>query len=99
MKADKDVDGLLSIFVDELTTIVCTTAAGTLRAPLRRRAGRGPRASWARIGFGSRRPWLSRGLRVVALADDVGPGAEEKIAGSVIAAGQARALLVREEQS
>ena len=35
----------------------------------------------------------------VALADEAGAGAGVLIAGSVIAAGQARALLVREEQS
>jgi len=98
MMADKDVDGLLSIFADEMTTIVCTTVAGTSRAL-------SPEALADRASgiFGEDRVRVASGLSdaieaAVALADEAGPGAGVLVAGSVIAAGQARALLVREER-
>ncbi|MFN8120164.1 MAG: folylpolyglutamate synthase/dihydrofolate synthase family protein [Micropruina glycogenica] len=99
MMADKDVDGLLSIFADELTTIVCTTVAGNSRAlpadELAERAAGIMGEDRVRVA-----PTMADAIEVaVALADDAGPGAGVLIAGSVIAAGQARALLVREEQS
>ena len=99
MMADKDVDGLLQIFADELTTVVCTTVAGTNRALSPE--GLGERAAGI---FGEERvrvaPNLADAIEVaVGLADEAGPGAGVLIAGSVIAAGQARALLVREESA
>ena len=97
--ADKDVDGLLQIFAEELTTVVCTTVAGTNRAL-------SPEALGERAAgiFGEERvrvaPNLADAIEVaVGLADEAGPGAGVLIAGSVIAAGQARALLVRGESA
>ena len=95
--ADKDVDGLLSIFADELATIVCTTVEGTPRALSPEELAE--RASGI---FGEERvrvaDTMSNAIEAaVALADEAGPGAGVLIAGSVIAAGQARALLVRDE--
>ncbi len=99
MMADKDVDGLLQIFADELTTVVCTTVAGTNRALSPEVLGE--RAAGI---FGEERvrvaPNLADAIEVaVGLADEAGPGAGVLIAGSVIAAGQARALLVRGESA
>ena len=94
--ADKDVDGLLRVFADEMSTIVCTTAAGTSRAlPAQDLA---ERASGI---VGDERVRIAASMAdaiemAVALADDAGPSAGVLIAGSVIAAGEARALLVRD---
>ena len=90
---------LLEIFDEEMTTIVCTTVAGNSRAlpadELAERAASIMGEDRVRVA-----PTMADAIEVaVALADDAGPGAGVLIAGSVIAAGQARALLVREEQS
>ena len=95
--ADKDVTGLLEVFADELTTIVCTTIAGTDRAlspdALAQRAAEVFGPDRVRVA-----PSMADAIEVaVGLADEAGPGAGVLIAGSVIAAGQARALLLREE--
>ncbi len=95
--ADKDVTGLLEVFADELTTIVCTTIAGTDRAlspdALAQRAAEVFGPDRVRVA-----PSMADAIEVaVGLADVAGPGAGVLIAGSVIAAGQARALLLREE--
>jgi hypothetical protein len=87
------------IFADELTTVVCTTVAGTNRALSPEVLGE--RAAGI---FGEERvrvaPNLADAIEVaVGLADEAGPGAGVLIAGSVIAAGQARALLVRGESA
>ena len=95
--ADKDVTGLLETFDEEMTTIVCTTVAGTSRALSSDQLG--VRAAEV---FGEQRVRVSATMAdaietAVALADEAGAGAGVLIAGSVIAAGQARALLLREE--
>ena len=95
--ADKDVTGLLETFDEEMTTIVCTTVAGTSRALPSDQLG--VRAAEV---FGEQRVRVSATMAdaietAVALADEAGAGAGVLIAGSVIAAGQARALLLREE--
>ena len=95
--ADKDVTGLLATFDEEMTTIVCTTVAGTSRALPSDQLG--VRAAEV---FGEQRVRVSATMAdaietAVALADEAGAGAGVLIAGSVIAAGQARALLLREE--
>ncbi|MFZ1410023.1 MAG: folylpolyglutamate synthase/dihydrofolate synthase family protein [Micropruina sp.] len=93
--ADKDVDGLLQIFEQEMSTIVVTQVSSTSRGlpvdQLRARA--------AEI-FGPDRVRVAAKMDdaielAVALADQGGPTAGVLIAGSVIAAGEARALLVR----
>lgn len=95
MMADKDVDGVLEVFEPAMTTVVCSQAASTKRGlPA---SDLGERASGI---FGEDRvrvaPRLDDAIEVaVTLADQAGPGAGVLIAGSVIAAGEARALLVR----
>lgn len=96
--ADKDVDGLLRVFAEEMTTVVCTTVAGTTRALSPEALGE--RAEGV---FGAERVRVAAGLAdaielAVELADQAGPGAGVLIAGSVIGAGQARTLLVRGEE-
>ena len=97
MMADKDVDGVLEVFAEELATVVCTTVAGTDRAlppdALARRAAEVLGPDRVRVAA-----TMADAIELaVGLADEAGPGAGVLIAGSVIAAGQARALLLREE--
>lgn len=96
MMADKDVTGVLEAFEPELNTIVCTTVSSTNRA-----LSPDALAERAADVFGEDRVRVAASMSdaieaAVALADDAGPGAGVLIAGSVIAAGEARALLVRE---
>jgi dihydrofolate synthase/folylpolyglutamate synthase len=94
MMADKDVTGLLSVLADEMATVVCTSIASTSRALSA--AELGGRAAEV---FGADRvrvaPTMAEAIEeAVRLADEAGPGAGVLIAGSVYAAGEARALLV-----
>lgn len=95
MMADKDVDGVLGIFAEAMTSVVCTSIGSTTRAlPA---ADLGERAAGV---FGADRVVVVPGMaeaieEAVRLADEAGPGAGVLIAGSVYAAGEARALLVR----
>lgn len=96
--ADKDVDGLLRVLADELSTIVCTTVQGSSRAlsaeALAERAAGIVGEDRVRVAS-----TMSDAIETaVALADDAGPSAGVLIAGSVIAAGQARALLVHADR-
>ena len=99
MMADKDVTGVLSIFAEAMTTVVCTTIASTTRAlPA---ATLGEHAAGV---FGEDRVRVSSAMadaieEAVRLADEAGPGAGVLVAGSVYAAGEARALLHRAEES
>jgi dihydrofolate synthase / folylpolyglutamate synthase len=95
MMADKDVTGVLRVFESAMTTVVCTGITGSPRAlsaaELAERAGE---------IFGADRVQLAADMtaaieQAVLLADQAGPGAGVLIAGSVYAAGEARALLVR----
>ncbi|MCA0295466.1 MAG: bifunctional folylpolyglutamate synthase/dihydrofolate synthase [Actinobacteria bacterium] len=100
MMADKDVDGVLSIFAEAMSTVVCTTIGSTSRAMSAEDLGE--RASGV---FGEDRVRVAPGMaaaidEAVRLADEAGPGAGVLIAGSVYAAGEARALLVhRDDES
>ena len=95
MMADKDVAGVLGIFAEAMTSIVCTTIGSTNRAV--------PAAELAEQAgevFGAERVRTAGDMaaaieEAVRLADEAGPGAGVLIAGSVYAAGEARALLVR----
>ncbi len=95
MMADKDVAGVLGIFAEAMTTVVCTTIASTSRAL--------PAPALARLAgdvFGAERVRTADDMaaaidEAVRLADEAGPGAGVLIAGSVYAAGEARAMLVR----
>ncbi len=96
MMADKDVAGVMGIFAEAMTTIVCTTIASTSRAL--------PPADLAELAadaFGAERVRTADDMAAaietaVRLADEAGPGAGVLIAGSVYAAGEARAMLVRQ---
>lgn len=97
MMADKDVTGVLTIFAEQMSTVVCTTVAGTDRA-----LNSAALAETAAEVFGPDRvrqaPSMAEAIdTAVRLADEAGPGAGVLIAGSVYAAGEARALLVRGE--
>lgn len=100
MMADKDVDGVLSIFAEAMSTVVCTTIASTSRA-----LGAEALGERAAGVFGADRVRVAPGMaaaieEAVRLADEAGPGAGVLIAGSVYAAGEARALLVhRDDES
>lgn len=95
MMADKDVDGVLGIFAEAMTSVVCTSIGSTTRAlPA---ADLGERAAGV---FGADRVVVVPGMaeaieEAVRLADEAGPGSGVLVAGSVYAAGEARALLVR----
>ena len=96
MMADKDVAGVMGIFAEAMTTVVCTTIASTSRAL--------PAAALAELAadvFGAERVRTADSMaaaidEAVRLADEAGPGAGVLIAGSVYAAGEARAMLVRQ---
>ena len=96
MMADKDVAGVMGIFAEAMTTVVCTTIASTSRAL--------PAAALAEVAadvFGAERVRTADDMaaaieEAVHLADEAGPGAGVLIAGSVYAAGEARAMLVRQ---
>ncbi len=96
MMADKDVAGVLGIFAEAMTTVVCTTIASTSRAL--------PATALAELAadvFGAERVRTADDMaaaieEAVRLADEAGPGAGVLIAGSVYAAGEARAMLVRQ---
>lgn len=98
MMADKDVTAVLEVFAEAMSTVVCTTIAGTSRAlPADELAAR------AGDVFGPQRVLMAEHLedaieQAVALADESGPTAGILIAGSVYAAGQARSLLVRADE-
>lgn len=98
MMADKDTEAMLSIFAEAMTTIVCTSIASTDRALSA--SALGERAAGV---LGEDRvlvaPTMAQAIEeAVRLADEAGPGAGVLIAGSVYAAGEARALLVRERE-
>lgn len=89
---DKDVDGIMRIFAQEMSAIVCTTVASTNRA-----LSPSDLAEIARDHFAEEQVHLGETMaeaidRAAALADEAGVGAGILIAGSVIAAGEARAL-------
>ena len=96
MMADKDVARVMGIFAEAMTTVVCTTIASTSRAL--------PAAALAELAadvFGAERVRTADSMaaaidEAVRLADEAGPGAGVLIAGSVYAAGEARAMLVRQ---
>ncbi len=95
MMRDKDVEGVLSILEETVTTIVCTQVASTDRGLPAAELG-----DLAADVFGEERVQVRAALPdalelAVTLADDAGPGAGILVVGSVILAGEARTLLVR----
>jgi dihydrofolate synthase / folylpolyglutamate synthase len=94
MMADKDVEGVLAIFAEKMSSLVCTSVASTSRAL-------DPEALAARAVdfFGAENVYVAPTMaeaidKAVGLADAADAGAGVLIAGSVIAAGEARSLLV-----
>ncbi len=92
---DKDAEGILSIFEERMDSIVCTVASSTSRSlPADELAARAEEIFGPDRVFSA--PTMADAVdRAIALADEAGPGAGVLIAGSVIAAGEARTLLVR----
>lgn len=97
MMADKDIRGVLELIEEHAQTIVCTQVASTTRGlPAEELAG------VAAEVFGAERVHARAALPdalelAVGLADGAGPGAGVLVLGSVILAGEARALLTRPE--
>ena len=97
MMADKDVEGVLALLAEEVTTIICTRVASTDRGLPADELG-----ELAEEVFGAERVHVRESLPdalelAVTLADEAGAGAGILVAGSVILAGEARALLVRND--
>lgn len=99
MMRDKDVDGILEILAERMSAVVCTGVAST---------GRGlPAEELAAVAEEYFPPGAVHTAasmpeaidRAIALADAAGGRAGVLIAGSVIAAGEARALLARREDA
>ena len=95
--ADKDVAGVLALLAEEVTTIICTRVASTDRGLPADELG-----ELAEEAFGAERVHVRESLPdalelAVTLADEAGAGAGILVAGSVILAGEARALLVRND--
>ncbi len=96
MMRDKDVAGVLAEFEPVMQTIVCTQVASTDRGLTADELG-----ELASEIFGAERVVVAPRVpdaveAAVGLADAAGPGAGVLIAGSVILAGEARTMLVRE---
>lgn len=94
MMRDKDIETALELFEEHLNQIVVTQVASTTRG-----MPAGELGEMAADVFGADRVHVEPGMAgaidaAVALADQAGMGAGVLIAGSVIAAGEARALLV-----
>ncbi|MEL4356892.1 MULTISPECIES: bifunctional folylpolyglutamate synthase/dihydrofolate synthase [unclassified Luteococcus] len=93
MMADKDVDSVLRIFGEQLTTMICTRVSSTDR-------GLSAEALTERAAgiLGEDRvrtaPDVATALELATTLADQEPGAGVLVAGSVILAGEARAILV-----
>ena len=90
MMADKDTSGVLEIFASAMDQVVVTRAQGTPRAL--------PAEDFWPAGKVHQAPAMPDALELATLlADAAGPGTGVLVAGSLIAAGQARDLLVAEQ--
>ena len=98
MMADKDTSGVLEIFASAMDQVVVTRAQGTPRALPAEELARAAEDFWP-AGKVHQAPAMPDALELATLlADAAGPGAGVRVAGSLIAAGQARDLLVAEQQ-
>lgn len=99
MMRDKDAAGVLELLEPEVGTLVVTGVAGVDRAY--------PAAELGELAagvLGEERVRVAPSMQdaitlAVELSDEAGPGAGVLVVGSVIAAGEARALLVRHEDT
>ncbi|MDO4645104.1 MAG: folylpolyglutamate synthase/dihydrofolate synthase family protein [Propionibacteriaceae bacterium] len=97
MMADKDTSGVLEIFASAMDQVVVTRAQGTPRALPAEELARAAEDFWP-AGKVHQAPAMPDALELATLlADAAGPGAGVLVAGSLIAAGQARDLLVAEQ--
>lgn len=94
MMRDKDVDQVMALLAEVLDRVVVTTVASTDRGvPVEELADRAEAVFGA--GRVDRAVSVEAGLETaLGLADEAGPGAGILVIGSVIAAGEARALLL-----
>ena len=98
MMADKDTSGVLEIFASAMDQVVVTRAQGTPRALPAEELARAAEDFWP-AGKVHQAPAMPDALELATLlADAAGPGTGVLVAGSLIAAGQARDLLVAEQQ-
>ena len=97
MMADKDTSGVLEIFASAMDQVVVTRAQGTPRALPAEELARAAEDFWP-AGKVHQVPAMPDALELATLlADAAGPGTGVLVAGSLIAAGQARDLLVAEQ--
>lgn len=97
MMADKDTSGVLEIFASAMDQVVVTRAQGTPRALPVEELARAAEDFWP-AGKVHQAPAMPDALELATLlADAAGPGTGVLVAGSLIAAGQARDLLVAEQ--
>ena len=97
MMADKDTSGVLEIFASAMDQVVVTRAQGTPRALPAEELARAAEDFWP-AGKVHQAPAMPDALELATLlADAAGPGTGVLVAGSLIAAGQARDLLVVEQ--
>ena len=97
MMADKDTSGVLEIFASAMDQVVVTRAQGTPRALPAEELARAAEDFWP-AGTVHQAPAMPDALELATLlADAAGPGTGVLVAGSLIAAGQARDLLVAEQ--
>lgn len=98
MMADKDVDQVLRVLSEELDVVICTRVASTDR-------GLEPEqlAEKAREVFGDDKVRVATdvpaALELAVTLADADPGAGVLVAGSVVLAGEARALLLSQRES
>ena len=97
MMADKDTVGVLEIFASAMDQVVVTRARGTSRSLPVDELARTAEEIWP-AGKVQKAPGVADALELATLlADAAGPGTGVLVAGSLIAAGQARDLLVAEQ--
>ena len=97
MMADKDTSGVLEIFASAMDQVVVTRAQGTPRALPAEELARAAEDFWP-AGKVHQAPAMPDALELATLlADAAGPGTGVLVAGSLIAAGQVRDLLVAEQ--
>ena len=99
MMADKDVEGVLALLAEEVTTIICTRVASTDRGLPADELGEVAAEHFSDDNVHVRASLPDALELAVTLADEAGTGAGVLVAGSVILAGEARTLLVHDEEA
>lgn len=99
MMADKDVEGVLALIAEEATTVVCTQVASTDRGLPADELGELATEHFSDDNVHVRASLPDALELAVTLADEAGAGAGILVAGSVILAGEARTLLVHDEEA